>query len=115
MAGRETVVLLQRGPEAGVDRYGKPVYGPDVELPIDGCMVEPVGSDETNETERQPILTRANVYAPASARAELDSAPYDRVRIRGDEFLIVGRPADWLSGFSTWDPGIVLACLKVEG
>jgi hypothetical protein len=116
MAGPETVILVQRGPVDGEDRYGKPTYGPGTEVPIEGCFVEPLASDEPDEVERQPILTRANVYAPPGVREQLAaSGPFDQVRIRGELFEIVGDPADWQSGWSTWDPGIVLACLRVEG
>lgn len=115
MAGPETVTLIRRGAPTGNDRYGKPVYGASTEVAIAGCMVEPLASDEPDEVDRQPVLTRANVYVPATARADLAGAPWDSARIRGDVFEIVGRPADWQSGFSTWDPGLVLACLRVEG
>lgn len=115
MAGLETVTLVRRGAEIGQDRYGNPVYDEPTQVAIDGCMVEPLASDEPDEVDRRPVITRANVYTPHTARSELAGAPFDLALIRGEEFEISGRPADWQSGWSSWDPGLVLACLRVEG
>ena len=115
MAGPETVTLIRRGEPTGTDAYNQPTYGPPTEVAIDLAFVEPAGSDEPDEADRQPVLTRANVYVPASARAQLGTAPFDGVRIRGEVFEIVGQPADWSSGWTSWDPGIVLTCLRVAG
>lgn len=107
----ETVTVVRRGAQTGEDRYGKPIYGPDQEIPVAGCMVAPRSSAEPDEVGRGAVITGVTVYLPPGA----DVRPQDRLRIRGELFQVDGDAGDWSSGYTAWRPGVEVAAERVEG
>lgn len=109
----ETVTRIRAGAQTGTDAFGQPVYGPDVETTIDGAMFAPGGSSESVEVGREAVVTAPTLYFRA---AWPDIVETDRIRVRGVEYDVDGRPADWRDPFGTDGPGGLVVTLKaVEG
>ena len=108
----ETVTRVRRGAQTGVDRYGHPVYGSDVETAIEGAGFDPGGSLEPVEVGRTPVITTPKLYFLSSTP---DFVAADHVRVRGVLYEVVGRPGVWSSAFSDWTSGTVVDLKVVEG
>lgn len=107
-------VTRQRG-MAVTDPYSGTASGIDWttpnELTIDGCGFNPGDSSEPVQTARGAVVTTPEVYAPADA----DVLPGDRLVVRGYTFEVDGRPKRWISPFTGWAPGLVIALKEVDG
>lgn len=80
-------------------------------LDIDGCGFNPGPSSEPAQTARTSVVTKPEVYAPVDA----DVKSGDRLVVRGDTYEVSGRPQRWISPFTGWAPGLVIALDLVEG
>lgn len=112
-ANGETVTRLRA--TAVTDPYsgeanGKSWTGPS-QLDIEGCGFNPGGSSEPVQNSRNAVITKPEVYAPADA----DVLSGDRLVVRGVTYEVAGNPAAWVSPFTGWAPGLVIALDLVEG
>jgi hypothetical protein len=60
---------------------------------------------------REPVDSDFTLYGPAG----IDILPTDRLIIRGLTCNVVGRPFDWRSPFTGWQPGTVIRASIREG
>lgn len=81
------------------------------ELDIDHCGVAAGGSTEPVITAREAVDSDFDVFLPAG----VDVTAQDRLRVRGIECEIAGRPFEWSSPFTGWTPGVVAQCKIREG
>lgn len=80
-------------------------------LVVAGCECAPRVEGEDITGGREGVVIGWDIYTPP----DVDIAPTDRVEVRGVAHDVDGQPADWSSGFSTWEPGIHLRLRRVEG
>ena len=99
MAGDTETVTVVRLPAR--NRLGDRGAGDTVTFDIVGCRFAPGPSTEVNY-EAQQVRVDATIYAPPGEPASTVQAD-DRVRVRGDEYEVVGKPQDWGSA------GVVIA------
>lgn len=105
----ETVVRL-RAAETSVDPYSKKpkadwTKAPD-ELPITTLApAEPRPSEEPVQEARNAVISGWTLYLPLGA----DITERDRVRVRGEVYAVLGRPADWQ------DRGLVVQTTRTDG
>lgn len=114
MFGAGETVTRQRG-TAVTDPYSGEATGidwdnPD-ELDIDGCAVASGGSLEPLQNARSAVVSDFSVMAPFGS----DVLANDRLVVRGLTCEITGRPFDWQSPFTGWQPGMVFHAKIVEG
>jgi hypothetical protein len=109
----ETVTRLRA--EAIEDPYSGEDTEPDWEFPaeldIAGCAVAPGGSSEPLLEARNAVDSDFDVFMPAGT----DVTAADRLRIRGLVCEVAGRPFDWSSPFTGWQPGLVVQAKIREG
>lgn len=108
----ETVTLLAPGTIA--DPYSGDTaddWTTLTETPIHGVAVEPRPSQEPVQDARNAVTSGYTLYVPAGAQI----APRDRVRVRGEVYSILGEPAEWISPFTGWTPGIVVQVGRTDG
>lgn len=109
----ETVTRLRGVPVT--DPYSNTTTGLDWTSPsslaIPGCGFNPGLSTEPLQDARNAVLTRPEVYAPPGA----DILAGDRLAVRGLTYEVQGRPQDWVSPFTGWNPGLVVPLELVEG
>lgn len=108
----EPVTVLRPGGPAGTDRYGNPIPGSDIEIQIDGAAFDPGGSREPVEVGRAPVTTTPKLYFPGTG---VEVRATDRVRVRGDVYTVVGRPAVWVNPWTGGTAGTVVELALVEG
>lgn len=108
----ETVTRIRAGESAGDDRYGNPTPGPDVETSFAGAAFDPGGSLEPTEVGRASVVTSPKVYF---RDAWPDILPADRLRVRGDVYRVIGRPAKWRNPYTSHVAGLVVELELVEG
>lgn len=108
----ETVIRVRRGAQTGVDRYGKPVYGVDVETALDGGAFDPGGSVEPVEVGRTAVITSPKVYFRAGAP---DVVSTDHLRVRGVLYAVQGNPAVWVNPWTGGTSGTVVELKAVTG
>jgi hypothetical protein len=82
----ESVVVVR---PAGVDEFGDEVPGV-TEFAVAGCLFAPGSSDEGGFGTNQ-VVTDGAVYGPVG----MDVEATDRIRIRGDLYVVVGFPQRW--------------------
>src|SRR5690554_5465643 len=100
-----------RHQQSGEDRYGNPVFE-DVETVLEeSAAFDPGGSVEPVEVGREPVITSPKLYF--TVRPDITAA--DRVRVRGDEFTVTGKPADWRSPWGSDVGGLVVELERVSG
>ena len=80
-------------------------------LDIDRCAVALGSSDDPNLVARDAVVSDFTVYAPPGS----DILASDRLVIRGLTCEVVGRPFDWRSPFTGWQPGLAVKANVVEG
>lgn len=109
----ETVTRIR--PAAKLDPYSGEVIDLDwtnaLELDIDGVGFDPGSSSEAQDARRDATTTAPTLYAQPGS----DIAAGDRVRVRGLVYEVDGRPADWRSPFTGWNPGLVVTLRLMEG
>lgn len=107
-------VTRQRG-TATLDPYSNEVIETDWTTPttldIEGCAFNPGTSSEPVEVGRNAVITKPEVYAPASS----DVLAGDRLVVRGVTYEVDGHPQDWRSPFTGWQPGLVVVLKVVDG
>lgn len=105
----ETVVRLRAGTR--VDPYSKESVEDWEAVPSELEMVtqvpaEPVTSTEpTDDPGRNAVVLGWVLYLDEEA----DITERDRVRVRGDDFEVIGRPDSWVGA------GLVVRCQRVKG
>lgn len=108
----ESVTVLHPGTRT--DGYGddQPSWEPDDITQEDVATrgVEPMSSTEDNDG-RQAVITGFRVYLEQGAQVGAD----DRIVLRGTEYDVDGRPADWRSPWGGVTGGIVVALKVGEG
>lgn len=88
MAGEEeTVTVIRVGPR---DPFGDPAAGGPPEFPLPGCLFAP-GKSADGDVGSAGTDTDATIYGPPGA----DVRPTDRIRARGQVYVVVGEPQDW--------------------
>lgn len=113
----ETVVRLRRqmheDPYSGVESprgWDDEGHTPDA-LPIGGFAFNPGGSSEVAADGRSIITTKPTAYGPFGADVKVG----DRLVVRGVPYDVDGNPAEWVSPFTGWAPGIAVPLELVEG
>lgn len=81
----------------GKGKFGDPVAGDAVELPLDGVMFAPGSSTEDHDGANS-VDTDVALYIPDNTTTGV--LPTDRIRVRNELFEVVGQPAVW-AGFGT--------------
>lgn len=104
----ETVVRLRA--TTTTDPYSNESTAQDWSTPSERQIVtlapaEPRPSDEPVQNARNAITDGWTLYLPENA----DITAADRVRVRGEVFAVLGRPAEWMGA------GVVVQCGRVEG
>lgn len=89
LAAGDTETITRIRP-AEKDGFGDPVPGSGGELDLTGCLFAPGPSAEMLNGANQ-VDVDGTVYTPPGA----DVLATDRLRIRGDEYEVVGRPRNW--------------------
>lgn len=87
MADIETITII-RPPGRG--KFGDPAAGTAVEFQVPGCQFAPGPSVEGGVGTNQ-VDADATVYAPPN----IDVLPTDRVRARGEVWIVDGKPQFW--------------------
>jgi hypothetical protein len=106
----QTVTILRES-SSGVDAYGDPVTSITTRVEVTGCAVAPRMSTEPTERGRQGVIVGLSLYAPTGT----DVRYTDRVEIDGAVYLVDGIPAEWVSPFTGWAPGLEVALRRAEG
>ena len=97
----ESVTRIQRN-SSGTDAYGQPVYV-DTETEI-LAMVSARVQGTNYSPDEIVVADGLTLYLPAGTEVE-DS---DRFRVRGKVYAVDGQAFDWVSGLSSWNPGVVV-------
>lgn len=105
----ETVTILRRT-AAGQDRYGSTTYT-IAEVPVPGCAVRPLGSQENLGEQRDQTITNVEVIMPPGTVVTV----IDRLRIRGLLYEIDGVPTDQVSSNTGARPGVRVIARRVTG
>ena len=108
-ANSETVTVLP-GPTT-FDAYGDPIASTRVGGDIAGCAVAPRYSTEPTVRGRQGVIVGLSIYAPAGS----DILSTDSLRVRGDIYVVEGDPAEWVSPYTGWAPGMEVAVKRAVG
>lgn len=109
----ETVTRLRATPI--IDPYSEETTGLDwgnaTSLEVPGCGFNPGQSSEPVQDARNSVTTQPEVYAPEG----VDILAGDRLVVRGLTFDVDGDPATWVSPFTGWAPGLVVALKRTAG
>jgi hypothetical protein len=108
----EPVVRVRKGASPGNDRYGNPLPGTDVETTLTGAAFDPGGTLEPVEIGRTQVVTTPKVYFRDYAPDVLST---DLLRVRGLLYQVQGRPAKWVSPYTTRTAGLVVELKLAEG
>lgn len=93
MVGGEQIVIVRPAP---TDKFGDPVPGQPAETVSEGWLFAPGGSAELNDA-RATVDTDAQLYRLGAPGTE-DIQPTYQIRVRGDLYEVIGRPAVWRLG-----------------
>lgn len=108
----ETVLRLRGG--TSTDPYsGDPTtdWSTSDLLRVEGCGVAAGGSLEPEQDARDAVTSDFDIVMPAGT----DVGAADRVVVRGLTCEVVGRPFEWRSPFTGWQPGMVVRAQIREG
>lgn len=105
----ETVIILRPGTPTR-DSHGNDVDGPDVETPVDGCVVWPTGSTEKIQGQDQ-----TSDQLSASLPYGTDVRFTDRMVVRGFTYRVTGLPNSWASPFTGHRAGIEVRLERITG
>lgn len=105
----ETVTVLRAG-DPTQDPYGNDVPGPDTETDYDGCAVWPRVSSEDVQA-RDQVIDGLYVLFPAGA----DVLATDRVRARGQVYLVDGEPGLYESPLTGTALGPQVSLTRIAG
>ena len=105
----ETVTVLPGPPTT--DAYGEPIPSTRTGGDITGCAIAPRMSTEPTERGRQGVIVGLTVYAPAGS----DILSTDSLMVRGHSYLVEGEPAEWVSPYTGWTPGLEVAIRRAVG
>ena len=81
--------------------------------PVDGVLCEPRPSSEPVQDARNAVTTGYTLYFTAGLPVGLVLSASQRVRVRGQDYEVLGDAQDWRLG--GWRPGLVLQVEKVSG
>ena len=81
----------------GKAKFGDPAAGSPVESELAGALFAPGASSELNSGANS-VDTDAALYLEGNT--ETGVLPTDRIRVRGEMYEVVGKPAIW-AGFGT--------------
>ncbi len=76
------------------DEWGDPVAGSGTEVEIEDCFFAP-GATREIEVNANTVQADGTVYGPP----DIEVGAHDRVRIRGEEYQVAGKPRLWLNAF----------------
>lgn len=110
----ETVTILTAGLDQDLyseDSTPSWEWAP-TELDVPNVGVAPGGSFEPLEAGRNAVDSDFDLFITDTA---VVVAPENRVRVRGLECEVVGRPFLWSNPFTGWTPGLVVQCKIREG
>lgn len=107
-AGESATVL--RAGASTTDPYGNEVPGEDTETTYQGCAVWPRVSSEDVQA-RDQVIDGLYVVFPTGA----DVVATDRVRVRGDVYLVDGEPGGYRSPLTGTALGPQVALTRVTG
>lgn len=93
MAGGEVITIVTPAP---VDKYGDPLPGGTTEVTSSGWLFAPGGSQELTDGQ-QSVDWDAQLYRLGAPGSEVIEPTY-QIRVRGELFEVVGRPAVWTAG-----------------
>lgn len=107
----ETIQVLS--PTETTDAYNNTVedWTSPTEVGVDGVAVEPRPSSEDNRDARNAVISGFTLYIPAGTAV----TAANRVRVRGEVYLVDGEPAEWRNPFTGWEPGSVVQTKRMEG
>jgi hypothetical protein len=72
------------------DEWGEAVPGTGAEIAVDDCLFAP-GATREMEVNANQVQADGTVFGPP----EMDVGAHDRVRIRGEEYAVAGKPRVW--------------------
>ena len=107
----EPVTRIRTAASPGLDPYGNPLPGADVEVLLTGAAFDPGGSLEPLEVGRAQTVTTPRLYF----RSSPDVISSDRLRVRGLVYAVIGRPALWISPYTGVTAGLVVELRLAEG
>lgn len=81
------MTALRQGAQISTDRYGLPIYGPDVEIAFRGELISPA-TDESFEANRNPVVTSFRALYPRTVQL----GSQDKIHVLGEDYEIVGTP-----------------------
>lgn len=92
MSDGETVRIV---PGETLDAQQNPIQSEGSEFDIEGCIIEPLGSDESSDYGRSGTVSRIRIYTPGPVERPITAT--DIVRVRGKDWDIEGYPDEWAS------------------
>lgn len=105
----ETATVLRPGPTTQ-DPYGNDVPGEDTETTYQGCAVWPRVSSEDVQA-RDQVIDGLYVLFPAGA----DVQATDRIRVRGEVYLVDGEPGLYRSPMTGTTVGPQVSLTRIIG
>lgn len=109
MSAGETVTVR---PGTTLDSKRDPVPASGTTFDIEGCVIEPLGSEEVGEVGRRIKVTRIRIFSPGPISRPITAT--DVVEARGVQWAIDGHADDWVDE----DPelaGPVITASRGEG
>lgn len=91
MSAGETVWIK---PGTRLDDDQNPIPATGSEFDIEGCEIEPLGSDESEDVGRSGTVTRIRIFAPGPVSRAITAT--DVVEARGETWRIDGEPDVWI-------------------
>jgi len=103
--------IFQMAVEGDDDAFGNPTMTFADEVTVEGCAFAPAGSQELYGVGRNQVVTNPQLFVPPGTVVTARS----KVKIRGEDYKVNGRPAVWRSPFTGWEPGTVVDLEVVDG
>lgn len=108
--GNESVDIIRRSSNGGVDSYGNPVFSTTT-VTISGALVAYGSSSEPVDVSRTPVDASLTVYLPAGSVI----ADGDVLVIRGEEWVRDGDAQEWPQLWAGFTPGVVVSVRRRRG